>query len=331
MGIILRSAGKALPEKILTNDELATIIDTSDEWIKSHTGISERRIAKDDERASDFAVKACEEALKNANNPEKDLGKSSPHKVVRPEDIDLIIVSTATPDFPCLPAIACVLQRELGCTNAAAFDLNAACSGFLYAMDVACGLMERHNYKYALVCGAELLSKIVDWQDRGSCILFGDGSGAVLLENEQAVGEKITERGFTSFILGTDGTGVSALYGGEDGKIKMDGRAVYNFAVGIMAKTLMDLMEKENLSVDDVDYFLCHQANERILKAAGKRAKLPEEKIILNLANYGNTSSACIPMTLSSYIKDKRIKPGMTIVFAAFGAGLTWAGAILRT
>lgn len=315
MAILLRSAGKYLPSNILTNDDLSRQIDSSDEWIRTHTGISQRRIGQISDKASDFAVKACKNALKNYNN------------LVKEEEIDLILVSTATPDYSSVPSTACVVQRELGTKNATAFDLSAACSGFLYALDTASALMKSHNWRYALVCGTEILSKIVDWSDRGTCILFGDGSGAVLIENDFSDENK----GFSSFVLGSDGTGVDALYAGDNGKLVMDGHAVYNFAVSKMSTILTDLMEKEHLKVEDIDYFLCHQANERILSAATKRAKLPAEKVIVNLKYYGNISSACIPVTLADFMQENKITTGKTIVFAAFGAGLTWAGCVLRT
>lgn len=317
MAIILRGCGKALPKRVLTNIELARKIDTSDEWIRSHTGIGQRYIAEASEKASDFAVSACKNAMEISG--------------VKSSDINCIAISTATPNYIGVPSTACVVQRDLGCENAAAFDLSAACSGFMFGLDMVCGLMERHGWAYALVCGSEVLSKIVDWEDRGTCILFGDGAGAVVLENTLVTGRKTYEgQGFGRFILGSQGSGAEALYTDDFGKLKMDGHGVYNFAVQIMAKTLQDLMDAEDLKIDDVDYFLCHQANERILRAAAKRGKIPLEKVIINLENYGNVSSACIPITLTDYLADERIKEGMTIVSAAFGAGLTWAGCVLR-
>jgi 3-oxoacyl-[acyl-carrier-protein] synthase III len=312
MSIIFRAAGKALPAQRCTNDDLSKKIDTTDEWIRSHTGIGARYLAEETDTCSDLGAQACRDALKKAG--------------VSASEVDVIICSTATTDYNGFPSNACLMQEALEAENAACFDLSAACSGFVYGLDCAAGLMARHNWKYALVCGAELLSRITDWTDRSTCVLFGDAAGAVLLENNSE--EK--ERGLGSFILGAQGTGSKYLYNKYGGKLTMDGHAVYDFAVGIMTKIIKDLMEKENLTEHDVDFFVCHQANERILKASAKRLGFKIDKFIFNMEEYGNTSSASIPITLVDMEERGQLKKGMTVVSAAFGGGLTYSGCVFR-
>lgn len=314
MSVIIKAAAKALPSNRVTNDDLAKKIDTSDEWIRSHTGIGARYISNENETSAFLGTEASKKALKKAG--------------VSPEEVNLIVCATATPDYHGFPANACLIQDGIGAENAACFDLSAACSGFLYALDTAEGLMERHAWKYALVIGTEMLSSIVDWEDRATCVLFGDGSGVVLLENKPELSKK--ERGLSSFMLGSQGSGNQYLYANFGEKIKMDGRAVYNFAVGIMTQLIKDLMEKENLTEETVDYFVCHQANERILSAAAKRLGFSMDKFVISLDEYGNTSSASIPLTLVDMDEKGLLKEGMTIVSAGFGAGLTYAGAVFR-
>lgn len=337
MAIILRGAGMALPRKKVLNKDLATALDTSDEWIKTHTGIESRYLAQEDEKASTLATKACLEALEKSETK------------IDVSEIELIAISTATGDYSSVPSTACLVQAALGAKNAAAFDVCAACAGFLYTLDTVCALMKSHGYKYAIACGSEVLSRIANWSDRSTCVLFGDGAGAMLLENTEATGSEQAndlacssagvsvdgfangkKRDFGPFILGADGTGEKALYADENGKLVMDGHAVYDFAVGVMTKTILQLMEKENLTIDDVDYFLCHQANERILRAAAKRLGFPKEKFIVNIAEFANMSSACIPLAFAQYFNSGKIKHGMTIISAAFGAGLTWSGCVMR-
>ena len=314
MSVIIRAAAKALPKNHVTNDDLAKKIDTSDEWIRSHTGIGARYIAEEGETSASLGARSSEEALKKAG--------------LEANQVDLIVCATATPDYHGFPANACLIQESLAAENAACFDLSAACSGFLYALDTAEALMAKHNWKYALIIGTEVLSSIVDWEDRATCVLFGDGAGTILLENNAEIDK--AERGLSSFILGAQGSGSQYLYNKFGEALQMDGRAVYNFAVGIMTQLIKDLMEKENLTEDMVDYFVCHQANERILSAAAKRLGFKMDKFIISLDEYGNTSSASIPLTLVDMDEKGMLKEGMTIVSAAFGAGLTYAGAVFR-
>lgn len=321
MSVIIRSTGKSLPEKRVMNAELPKELDTNDEWIVSHTGIRSRYIAKEEETCASLGSEACRKALEAAG--------------VKAEEVSLIICATATSDYKGFPSAACLIQAALGANKATCFDITAACSGFLYAMDTAVSLMEKHNYKYALIIGSEVLSRICDWKDRSSCILFGDGAGAALLELDATCDsglcrEKGRAAGIGTFISGSDGNGGKALYVEKDGLMKMDGHSIYTFAVKIMTEIIKELMEKEKLKDEDVDYFVCHQANERILSAAAKRLELDFSKFVISLDEYGNTSSASIPLTLADMDKKGMLKKGTTIVSAAFGAGLTWAGTVIR-
>ena len=317
MPIIVKSTGKALPKRCVTNDGLPKELDTSDEWIFSHTGIHSRYIAGEGETCGSLGTNACLVTLKAAG--------------VSAAEVGLIICATATPVYNGFPSTACVIQAALGAVNATCFDVTAACSGFLYAMDIAASMMERSGFKYALIVGAEVLSKICDWKDRTSCILFGDGAGAALLERcEPVVNDTGHGAGIGAFISGSDGAGGNALYVASDGLMKMDGHAIYTFAVKIMTQIISDLMEKENLKPSDVDYFVCHQANARILSAAAKRLELDLDKFVMTLGEYGNTSSASIPLTLADMDSQGKLKKGTMIVTAAFGAGLTWAGTVIR-
>lgn len=312
MSVVIRSFGKALPERKVLNKDLPEHLETSDEWIRSHTGIGSRYIANENETCKVLGIKACKEALTEAN--------------VNPSEINLFICSTTTPEYSGFPSTACVMQPDLEVTNATCFDITAACTGFLYALNNAAALMKMNNWKYGLVCGSEILTSISDWNDRSTCILFGDGAGAVVLENCED-----ESKGIGSFVSGSDGSGVKALYlDPKDNFMKMDGHAVYNFAVGAMTNAIKMIMEKENLSESDVDYFVCHQANERILSAAAKRLGFDFSKFVCAMGEYGNTSSASIPIALADLNKEGKIKNGTTIVSAAFGAGLTWAGTVLR-
>lgn len=312
MSVIMRTTGMAHIENHVHNDNLPAELETNDEWIYSHTGIHARYMVEPGTSGAALGAEACREALEKAG--------------VAPEEIDYIICATTTPEHTGLPSDACLIQAELGAKSATCFDVTAACTGFLYSMDNAAALLERHGKRYALIVGTEVLSRICDWKDRTSCILFGDGAGAALLENVS--GQQ--EGGISSYVSGSDGTGAMALYVGKDGLLKMDGHAVYNFAVGIMTKVIKEVMEKEGVTADEVDYFVCHQANERIISAAAKRLGLSMEKFVMTLSDYGNTSSASIPITLNTMEHQGLLKKGTTIVTAAFGGGLTWAGALLR-
>lgn len=314
MSILVRSIGKALPQRKVSNFELPAELETSNEWIVSHTGIENRYISNESETSETLGAEACKQALELAG--------------ISAEEIGLVVCSTVTPIYCGFPSNACLIQDRIGAKNASAYDTIAACSGFIYALNNASAWMEYNNVKYALVCSSETLTKIADWNDRSTCVLFGDAAGAVLLEKVEDCGE--TRIGVGSFVSGADGSGARALYLGEDGFLKMDGHKVYDFAVASMTKIIQQLMEKEGLSEADVDYFVCHQANERILRASSKRLGYQYDKFIRSMNEYGNTSSASIPITLADMYKDGRIKEGTTIVMAAFGAGLTWAGTVIR-
>ena len=256
------------------------------------------------------------EALKNSKTSEP----------VTADKIDLIICGTATPDFPGSPSNACLIQNKLQAVHSVCFDITAGCSGFIYALDTATSMMERHHWRFALVCGAEVLSRIMDWTDRSTCVLFGDGAGAALLENTF----EPSGLGLGATILGADGTGADKLYIAPDRRVHMNGRAVYDFAVSHITETVKTLLAKEHLTADDLDLIVCHQANERILEAASKRLKIDFSKFVRNLENYGNTSAASIPITLTELVEQGKLHEGMTILITGFGAGLTWGGAIIR-
>ena len=320
---VITGVGKYLPEKVLTNYDLEEMVDTSDEWIRQRTGIEKRHIAADDQPTSDLAFKAAEEALADA-------GLSG-------EELDLIIVATVTPDMA-FPATACLIQDKLGAKDAAAFDLEAGCSGFVYALSVGSQFIESGQYENVLIIGAETLSKIVNWKDRGTCILFGDGAGAAVLQAGQKGGILATH-------LGSDGSGGNTLYQEAGGSlnpacertvtnnmhtITMEGNKVFRFAVKKMGAASLKVLEEAGLEPDDVDFFVPHQANTRIISAAAKRLKLDEDSVIVNLPEYGNTSSASVPIALAEAVENNRIKDGDILVLVAFGAGLTWASAVLE-
>lgn len=316
MAIVIQGLGKALPLKEMKNTDFPAELGTSDEWIRSHTGIGSRRIASAEETSASLAYQACIDAL----------SKSKTAEPVTADKIDLIICGTATPDFPGSPSNACLIQNKLHASRAVCFDLTAGCSGFIYAMDTAASMMERHHWRFALVCGAEVLSRIMNWSDRSTCVLFGDGAGAALLENTF----EPSGLGIGSTILGTDGTGADKLYISPDRQVHMNGRAVYEFAVSHITDTVKTLLAKEHLHADNLDLIVCHQANERILEAAAKRLKIDFGKFVCNLENYGNTSAASIPITLTELVEQGKLHDGMTILITGFGAGLTWGGAIIR-
>ncbi len=316
--------GHYLPPHILTNEELAQRVDTSDAWITSRTGIHARRIAAADVPATALAEPAARMALADAG--------------IEADAIDLIIFATLTPDRV-IPAAACELQRRLGAVHAAAFDLSAACSGFVYAAAVACQFIEAGIYRHVLVIGAEELSKVVDWQDRGTCILFGDGAGAAVF------GPVSAGLGALAFDLGADGSQGEALTIPASGSlhpvteerlragenfIHMDGKAVFRFAVTVMGKTVETSLARAGLTKDALDWLVPHQANIRIIEAAAKRLSLPLARVIINIENYGNMSAASIPVALSEAAHAHRFRRGDRIALAGFGAGLTWASCILR-
>lgn len=320
IGII--GIGSYVPEKVLTNLDLEKMVDTSDSWIRERTGISERRIAEDTQATSDLAFKAAERAVSDAG--------------LKPEDIDLIIVATVTPDR-FFPSTACLVQKKLNAVNAAAFDISAACSGFIYAMTLAWQQIQTGYNRHVLVIGADTLSKITDWEDRGTCVLFGDGAGAVVL------GE-VEEGGILSAKIGSDGAGAEYLTcpathfspaeleqrnGAAKHTTWMDGQEVFKFAVKIMPYAFEQALEAAGLDIGQIDWFLPHQANLRIIEASAKKFKLPMDKFIVTIHKFGNTSASTIPIALDECIRDGKIKKGETIAMAAFGAGLTWASAVV--
>ncbi len=322
VGII--GIGSFAPEKILTNKDLEQIVDTSDEWISERTGIKVRHIVADGENTSDIAAKAAERALKDAG--------------LTADDIDLIVVATATPDM-LFPSTACLVQNKLKAAKAAAYDLAAGCSGFMYAIVTASQFIKTGLYKHVLVIGAESLSRILDWTDRNTCVLFGDGAGAVVL------GEVPEGYGILGSNLGSDGSGGDLLClpaGGTSRPateetvrdrlhfVHMAGNEVFKFAVKVMGEAALNALEHAQIDTSAVDWLIPHQANIRIIQSAAKRLKMPMEKVIVNVDKYGNTSSASIPIALEEAIHDGRIKSGQVITMVGFGAGLTWASAVMR-
>ncbi|MGJ7919581.1 beta-ketoacyl-ACP synthase III [Neobacillus sp. LXY-4] len=303
----IKGIGRYLPERILTNKELEQRMDTSDEWIRTMTGIEERRIADDSMDTSDMAYEAALKAIEDAN--------------ISPEEIDLILVATVTPDQP-FPTVSCIIQERLGAKKAAAMDLSAACAGFMYGMVTAKQFIESGTYKHVLVVGVEKLSKITDWNDRNTAVLFGDGAGAVVM------GPVSEGRGVLSFELGADGTGGKHLY--QDEFIIMNGREVFKFAVRQMGESAVNVLEKAGLSKADVDMLVPHQANIRIMEASRQRLELPEEKMSKTVNKYGNTSAASIPISIVEELEAGKIKDDDLIVMVGFGGGLTWGAIALR-
>ncbi|KAB2337206.1 ketoacyl-ACP synthase III [Cytobacillus depressus] len=299
--------GRCLPEKILTNADLEKMVDTSDEWIRTRTGIEERRIADDDTNTSDLAYEAAKKALADAK--------------ISAEDLDMIIVATVTPDNP-FPSVACMLQERLGAVKAAAMDLSAACAGFMYGIITAKQFVEAGAYKHVLIVGVEKLSKVTDWEDRNTAVLFGDGAGAAV------IGPVSEGRGILSFELGADGTGGKHLY--QDEYIIMNGREVFKFAVRQMGESCINVLDKAGLSKEDVDFLIPHQANIRIMEASRQRLDLPEEKMSKTVHKYGNTSAASIPISLVEELEAGKIKDDDLIVMVGFGGGLTWGAIAMR-
>lgn len=315
--------GSYLPEKIVTNKDLEKIVDTSDEWIVSRTGIQKRRITEDGMTTSDMATEAAKRALEMAN--------------LKPEDLDLIIVGTVTPDMM-LPSTACIVQKNLGAYPCAAMDLEAACSGFVYGITVGKQFIETGMYKNVLVIGAENLSKILDWTDRNTCVLFGDGAGAAVLSEVQ-------EGGIISASLGADGKGGEFLCQPAGGAklpateetvkerlhtLKMSGSDVFKFAVRIMADSSRESIEKAGLTVDEIDLLVPHQANIRIIESSAKRLGISMDKVFVNLNEYGNMSAASIPVALDEAYRSGRLKKGDNLTIVGFGGGLTWGSSCIK-
>lgn len=320
----ITGTGSYVPEKVLTNVDLEKIVDTNDEWIRTRTGICERHIAAEDENTSDLATKAAERAMEMAG--------------VSADEIDLIVVGTITGDYP-WPATACVVQGNLGASNAGAYDVSAACSGFLYALSAAVDRIEAGRCKKAVVIGAEILTRIIDWEDRNTCVLFGDAAGAVVLEAHEG------ESGILSTHLRADGSQLELLYqpgystkflATEEnvkknlGRLRMQGNEVFKVAVRSMAEIAGIALKANDMSVDDVDLFIPHQANIRILEATAKRIGLNDDQVYINVNRFGNTSGATIPLAMDEANRAGRIKEGDILLLDAFGGGFTWAAAVLR-
>jgi 3-oxoacyl-[acyl-carrier-protein] synthase-3 len=311
------SAGSYLPKKIVTNSDLAQKVDTSDEWIFERTGISQRHIAHKDELTSDLSFEASKNAISKAG--------------IDVLDIDMIILATTTPDLT-FPATATIVQAKLGAKNAFAFDIQAVCSGFVYALNIANNFIKTGQVKNALVIGADTLSKIVDWNDRNSCVLFGDGAGAVILsatndQNSGILSNQLHSDGNLVDILKTSGgIGVSK----DSGYIEMSGKEVFKHAVEKMSQCVIKSLEKINLTVDDIDLLVPHQANARILSAVGKKLGLAQEKVIMTVKNHANTSAASIPLALDFALDNNRIAKGDIVVMEALGGGLTWGSIVAR-
>jgi 3-oxoacyl-[acyl-carrier-protein] synthase-3 len=321
--ISITGLGAYAPEHVVTNDDLAEMMDTSDEWIVERTGIRERRVAADDQALSDLALPAAREALAQAD--------------VDPSTFDLVIVATVTPDMA-FPSAAAILADELGAPDAAAYDLSAGCTGFMYAIAQAYGMLAGGLSRRALVVGGDVLSRIVDWSDRGTAVLFGDGAGAVVLD-------RVSEGGFLGFELGADGSGGSQLYlpgGGSRAPataetvaekkhfVQMNGREVFKFATRVLVTSAEKVLAECGKSVDEVDVYVPHQANVRIIDHAAEKLGIPKEKIVVNVERYGNTSSGSIPLALADAEAEGRLVDGALVLMTGMGAGLTWGSGLIE-
>jgi 3-oxoacyl-[acyl-carrier-protein] synthase-3 len=318
---VVLGCGSYLPARILTNDELARSVDTTDEWIVQRTGIRERRIAAAGELTSDLALNAARNALANAR--------------VEADTIDLIVVATSTPDQT-FPATAVTVQAGLGITHGAAFDLQAVCSGFVFALAVADGLMRSGAHRRALVIGAETFSRILDWSDRTTCVLFGDGAGALVLEAQEQPGGN-TDRGLLTTHLRSDGRHKGKLYvdGGPSatqtvGHLRMEGREVFRHAVAMITDVIDDAFAATGYTAADIDWFVPHQANKRIIDGSAHKLGIAPEKVVITVDRHGNTSAASIPLALVDAVADRRIKRGHLVLLEAMGGGFTWGSALLR-
>lgn len=318
---VVTGVGGYLPEDVVSNEDLSRVVDTSDDWIRERTGIRQRHRARDDQAVSDLAVEAARQALDSAGRT--------------PADIDLIIVATTTADLT-FPATAAIVQRKLGCPIGIAFDVQAVCSGFVYAMSVADGFVARGHAKCALVIGAETMTRLMDWTDRGTCVLFGDGAGAVVMEPMEGQGTT-ADRGLLGFALRCDGTKQDLLYvdGGPSttgtvGKLRMQGNQVFKHAVINISEAVIAAATAAGVEVSEVDWFIPHQANERILKGVANRLGIDEQKVIQTVGDHANTSAASIPLALAQGVADGRIKKGDLLLLEAMGGGLTWGACVVR-
>jgi 3-oxoacyl-[acyl-carrier-protein] synthase-3 len=321
MRSVVLGHGAYLPERVLTNAELAKMVDTSDEWIVQRTGIKERHIAADGEFTSHLGLKAAQAALANAG--------------IDAQSIDLIVLATSTPDNT-FPATAVAIQNGLGINHGAAFDLQAVCSGFIFALATADNFLKSGAFKRALVIGAETFSRILDWNDRGTCVLFGDGAGAVVLEAQQQSGTT-ADRGILTTHLRSDGRHKDKLFvdGGPSstqtvGHLRMEGREVFKHAVGMITDVIVDAFEATGTTAEDVDWLVPHQANKRIIDASAKKLHIAPQKVVLTVDKHGNTSAASIPLALAAAVEDGRIKKNDLLMLEAMGGGFTWGSALLR-
>jgi 3-oxoacyl-[acyl-carrier-protein] synthase-3 len=321
--ISITGFGTHVPERVITNDELATMIDTSDEWIMERTGIRQRHVAAPEEALSDLCIPAAEQALAQAG--------------VQAKDVDLLIVATITPDM-FFPSTGVILADKLGMPAAGAYDLSAGCTGFMYALAQGYGMIAAGLADRALIVGGDVLSKIVDWNDRSTCVLFGDGAGAVLLEH-------VPKGGFLGFELGAEGAGGIHLYlpaGGSrepmsaeaiaagDHFVRMNGREVFKFATRVLVSSANDILEECDRTIEDVDVYIPHQANVRIIDHAAKKLGIDHDRVVINVDRYGNTSSGSIPLAIADAAEDGRLKPGELVLMTGMGAGLTWGSALME-
>jgi len=313
--------GASLPRRVLTNEELSRMVDTSDEWIVQRTGIKERHIAADDETTASLALAAAKAVLADAK--------------LEPADIDLIVLATSTPNHT-FPSTATEVQAALGITHGAAFDLQAVCSGFIFAIATADKFLTSGSHRRALVIGAETFSRILDWNDRGTCVLFGDGAGAVVLEARENLGV-VAERGVITTHLRSDGRHLGKLYvdGGPSttktvGHLRMEGKEVFRHAVGMITDVIKDAFAAANITAADIDWFVPHQANRRIIDASADKLGISRDKVIVTVQQHGNTSAASIPLALDVAVRDGRIKPGHLVLLEAMGGGFTWGSALIR-
>lgn len=324
--VIILGTGSYTPKRIVTNEDMAQIVDTSDEWIRTRTGIERRRFAAKKEATSDMACVAAERAIEAAQ--------------IAREEIDLIIVATMTPDMP-FPSTACLIQSKLGLSEVTTFDVQAACSGFIYALSIANSMLLSGNFKKALIVGSEKMSSILDFQDRSTCVLFGDGAGAAIVSLKDTP-QKV---GILGAICGADGSNPKILQQPGGGSalpptpkslenrqhfLKMNGKEVFKSAVRVMGQVSIDIIEQQGYTPEDIDLVIPHQANIRIIESLAKRLNIPMEKFHNNLVNYGNTSAASVPIVLDEAIRTKRLKSGNLVLLVAFGAGLTWASTLIR-
>ena len=315
--VSITGLGCNVPAKVVTNDDLSLTLDTSDEWIRTRTGIRERRVASQEEALSDVAMPACLAALAQAG--------------VNAADLDLVIVATVTPDLT-FPSTGAILADRLGAPDAAAYDLSAGCTGFMYALAQGYGMLAGGLSQRALIVGGDLLSKLLDWTDRSTCVLFGDGAGAVVLE-------AVDSGGFLAFELGADGAGGEHLWLPGSGSrkfddpeqfVKMNGREVFKFATRVLVTSAQAVLERYGASIEDVDVYVPHQANVRIIDHATKKLGIPSERVVINVDRYGNTSSGSIPLALTEAQADGRLRAGNLVLMTGMGAGLTWGSALMR-